>query len=275
MHRLKEPFGKAGLIVAVVALVAALVGGAYAANTSGKRHHKKKNNAGLNGKQKKEVKKIAKGFQGAGPAGPQGPAGANGNDGQNGSNGAKGDKGDTGNTGSQGKQGIQGEPGDPWSAGGIIPSGTDVYGTMNISISGEYYQSVMSSISFPLPVKEAKEQAAYVLTASQLASNERGREELTPTYFNSCVVEGGNPDCVDTGCAGTADAPTAPPGQLCVYLKQEEGEFSQGVVMAEKDGEGAFTNSYGKYGTAIVPLEGSFSPEGSYYGYGTWALNAP
>ena len=34
-RRLKEPFGKAGLIVAVVALVFAMLGGAYAATSSG------------------------------------------------------------------------------------------------------------------------------------------------------------------------------------------------------------------------------------------------
>src|SRR3954453_22689625 len=58
----KEPFGKAGLTVAILALVLAMVGGAWAA-------------VGLNGKQKKEVRKIAKTFAGKpGVAGQQGPA---------------------------------------------------------------------------------------------------------------------------------------------------------------------------------------------------------
>ncbi|MCW2987260.1 MAG: hypothetical protein JWM24_198, partial [Solirubrobacterales bacterium] len=50
-RRLREPFGKAGLTVGVIALVMALVGGAYAAGA-------------LTGKQKKEVEKIAKKFAG-------------------------------------------------------------------------------------------------------------------------------------------------------------------------------------------------------------------
>ncbi len=97
LHRIREPFGKAGLIVAVVALVAALVGGAYAAS-------------GLTGKQKKEVKKIAKQF--AGKDGAQGPAG------QTGAQGSKGDPGADGKEGEKGKQGEKGKDGESVS---IIP----------------------------------------------------------------------------------------------------------------------------------------------------------
>lgn len=103
LRRIREPFGKAGLIVAVVALVAALVGGAYAAN-------------GLTGKQKKEVKKIAKGVAGkdgaqgpAGQAGPQGPKGDSGAAGANGSNGKDGEKGEKGEDGEDGEKGKDGE----------------------------------------------------------------------------------------------------------------------------------------------------------------------
>jgi hypothetical protein len=74
-HRLKEPFGKAGLTVAVLALVLALVGGAYAAG-------------GLTKAQEKQVTKIAKKY--AGKPGATGPAGANGTNGTNGKEGAPG-----------------------------------------------------------------------------------------------------------------------------------------------------------------------------------------
>ncbi|HVV72142.1 MAG TPA: hypothetical protein VHI52_11700 [Verrucomicrobiae bacterium] len=47
IQRIHQKLGTAGLIVAIVALVAALAGGAYAAG------------GGLSGKQKKEVTKIA------------------------------------------------------------------------------------------------------------------------------------------------------------------------------------------------------------------------
>jgi hypothetical protein len=73
-----EPFGKAGLTVAVIALVLAMVGGAYAAGklTSG---------------QKKEVEKIAKKYAGKpGAPGAQGNPGTNGTNGTNGGSGAAG-----------------------------------------------------------------------------------------------------------------------------------------------------------------------------------------
>lgn len=83
-RRLKEPFGKAGLTVAILALVLAMVGGAWAA-------------AGLSGKQKTEVTKIAKKYAGApGPAGPAGAQGAPGVNGSNGKDGAPGSAGPEG-----------------------------------------------------------------------------------------------------------------------------------------------------------------------------------
>jgi hypothetical protein len=100
LRRIREPFGKAGLIVAVIALVAALVGGAYAAS-------------GLTGKQKKEVKTIAKQF--AGKNGAQGPVGSAG------APGAKGDPGAAGTDGKDGENGKDGEKGKPGESVNIIP----------------------------------------------------------------------------------------------------------------------------------------------------------
>ena len=60
--RMHNKLGTAGLLVAIVALVFAMVGGAYAAKGA------------LTGKQKKEVEKIAKKY--AGKPGAQGPQGA-------------------------------------------------------------------------------------------------------------------------------------------------------------------------------------------------------
>lgn len=164
LQRIRDQIGTAGLVVAIIALIAALGGGAYAA-------------AGLNAKQKKEVKLLsAKNVPKTGPRGPQGPqgpAGANGKDGANGTNGAngakgdKGDKGDKGENGSagspgksvlatpvtplqceeregviveeegeplsatevcEGKEGAQGEPGDPWAVGGTLPANATLTG---------------------------------------------------------------------------------------------------------------------------------------------------
>ena len=69
INSIREPFGKAGLIVGVIALVFAMLGGAYAASA-------------LSGKQKKEVEKIAKKF-----VGKPGAPGANGTNGEDGTTG--------------------------------------------------------------------------------------------------------------------------------------------------------------------------------------------
>src|SRR4051794_38320152 len=97
VRAIREPFGTAGLIVACIALIAALTGGAYAAS------------GGLTAKQKKEVKKIAKQF--AGKPGAPGTAGAKGDTGGKGDTGAAGTNGTNGSDGTNGLQGPQGEAG--------------------------------------------------------------------------------------------------------------------------------------------------------------------
>ena len=113
-RRIREPFGTAGLIVAVVALVAALAGGAYAASGA------------LTGKQKKEVEKIAKKFAGnpgaTGATGPQGAAGAKGDAGSPGTNGVNGENGAKGDTGAPGEKGEKGDRG----ANGTSPIVTEL-----------------------------------------------------------------------------------------------------------------------------------------------------
>lgn len=123
LRRIREPFGKAGAIVAILALIAALGGGAYAAG------------GGFTGKQKKEVKKLTKAeakkwaakFAKAGPAGAPGVPGKDGAPGEKGQQGEKGEKGEKGETGEkgekgeQGEQGKQGEKGDSGESVNIVP----------------------------------------------------------------------------------------------------------------------------------------------------------
>ena len=123
--RLREPFGKAGLIVALVALVFAMVGGAYAATggsgnsnatASAKKHKKKKSKKPQRGKQGKPGKNGADGAPG--PAGPAGPAGAAGAAGRHRP------------AGPQGPQGEQGKPGsDSPFAGGTLAANATLTGT--------------------------------------------------------------------------------------------------------------------------------------------------
>ncbi|MET0304716.1 MAG: hypothetical protein ABW196_00625 [Solirubrobacterales bacterium] len=124
---LRNRFGIPG-VISVIALVFAMLGGAYAASNdsdSGKATASAKAKQGPRGKPGKPGPAGP-----AGPAGPQGPAGAAG---------AKGDKGDTGNAGSAGAAGKsvttnpllpgEGPVGEECEEGGveiISASGTDV-----------------------------------------------------------------------------------------------------------------------------------------------------
>lgn len=93
-----------GIVIAVVAVVISLTGGAFAA-------------AGLTGPEKKQVKSIAKaeakkyaGKDGApGSPGLAGPTGPKGDPGQQGAKGDKGDKGEKGEKGEKGPPGKDGE----------------------------------------------------------------------------------------------------------------------------------------------------------------------
>lgn len=97
---LRSRFGIPGAI-AVIALVFAMLGGAYAATDAG------------GGKASATAKKLIRGPRGpkggAGPAGPQGPAGAKGDTGPQGEKGEKGEKGEQGDPGEPGLSGQDGE----------------------------------------------------------------------------------------------------------------------------------------------------------------------
>jgi len=260
--RFREPFGKAGLTVAILALVFAMVGGAWAA-------------VGLNSKQKKEVKSIAKSFQGTGAAGAAGAAGPAG---PKGDNGAKGDTGAQGKEGPQGKEGKQGKEGSPWTAGGVIPSGTLVTGKWIASIRGEYANAPLTAISFPLPAKEGIKNAAYAFTLSQVAGEKFGRIEEEPGFSEPCKVEAGNPECEPTGCSGTAASPVVASGHLCFYARYESTNAPPELLLASSIGEfgevGA-PNDYAPSGTSLIPRAPGLTPSSYYNAYGSWALKAP
>jgi hypothetical protein len=143
-RRLKEPFGKAGLTVAICALVLAMVGGAYAAG-------------GLTKSQEKQVTKIAKKYAGKpGATGPQGAPGAAGTNGTNGKN------------GTNGTNGADGEEGSPWTAGGTLPSeasekGDWLFDAMPNTQSLAGHVEAGTSISFGIPLADPAAITVHVI----------------------------------------------------------------------------------------------------------------
>lgn len=200
LSRIHNKLGTAGLVVAIVALVAALGGAAYAASDN----H-------LSGGEKKEVTKIAKKY--AGKPGAPGAPGAKGATGPAGPQGKEGPQGKTGPTGPTGKEGKQGKEGPKGATGATGPSGlltplqpgqteTGAWATAN--------SNTLVSASFNIPLS-AKPKAVVFIGG-------------TLTLGSRVVPEGAVEESV---CEGSVTEPTAPSGVLCVYVDatEESGLF--------------------------------------------------
>lgn len=253
---LRSRFGIPG-VIAVVALVFAMMGGAYAAS------------GGLSAKQKKEVKAIAKSFQGSGPAGAVGPAGPVGSKGKDGVNGEIGGKGLPGPPGAAGESVISapitpgptdthcneqggsefeveesavvsyacnGKDGSPWTAGGTLPEGATETGTWTFNGTDADTAGIDVSISFPIPLEEEVEE---------------GSARFVPVSAGSC--------------AGSLILPTAPKGKLCVYAEGLTNSTFKGIFTLNEGSEAAAS-------TMGALMRFSVSGVGVARGHGSWAV---
>jgi hypothetical protein len=256
-ERIHQKLGTAGFIISIVALVAALGGGAYAAssNNSGQATASAKAKQGKQGKPGKPGK--------TGPAGPQGPAGPAG---------LAGAKGDTGAAGANGTNGTNGTNGvsvttSPASigecpSGGIkvssaspttkvcngttgftetLPGEKTETGSWAVGVTAEFDNFLKrAALSFAIPL-------AAPLAQSQVHFVKVG--EVAPT-----------PGC--TG--GTAEEPKADPGNLCVY----QGGGPQ-FTFVSLNNPGTEAPGAGTTG-AILQLNGAEESSA----LGTWAVTA-
>jgi hypothetical protein len=219
-HRIREPFGKAGLIVAMIAMVAALTGGAYAAS------------GGLTGKEKKEVKKIAKKFAGkngaqgpAGPIGPQGVKGDAGNAGSNGTNGAPGEPGE------DGEDGQDGQDGENVSVIPLDPGNTDCPegGTKFLNGTGEGF--ACNGTSGPegggSPTGFWENQAEQGITLGEFSVTTISFPFALDVAPSEVILfdASNHTEEEETKCPGTFSEPEATPGVLCLYLINGEPEL--------------------------------------------------
>jgi hypothetical protein len=192
-------------IVAVIALVFAMIGGAYAANNTGG-----KATASAKGKRGPRGPKGATGPAGlagsagpaglvgpAGPAGPEGPAGKPGATGPTG-NGTTGPTGATGKgtTGPTGPTGVTGPTGETGFTS-ALPSGkteTGVWG-FNASISSANGEKIEVPVSLNIPF---------------------------PSSLLGKIKVGG-----DENCSGGVNTPTAAAGFMCIYVTGGEVQNSE------------------------------------------------
>jgi hypothetical protein len=244
LTQIHQKLGTAGFVISIVALVAALGGGAYAAS------------GGLSGKEKKEVEKIAKKFAGkpgstgtAGPAGPKGDPGAKGDAGASGNNGTNGTNGTSVTTST-----FSGEKGTCKDGGIEVKSASPATLVCNGSKG-------TSGFTAALP-KGATETGnwAFGTTKETLV--------VAPLSFAIPFSTGGAapiPVYVKAGetgvteCPGTPAQPKAAEGFLCIY----EEVANYGTDGAEPAPE---ANSAG--GHIIVSAA---DPE-ERFGFGTWAV---
>ncbi len=274
---LRNRFGIPG-VISVIALVFAMLGGAYAANNS---------SGGGKATASAKAKKGPRGPKGAtgpaGPAGAQGPAGANGKDGANGANGSNGASGTNGKSvvtatlnpgqggcaeggasvevsgesatkksvcnGEEGPAGNAGTPGSPWVVG-TAPTGALLKGVWTLppgytaAAAGEVIPVSVSSV---VPLNGAV--LAHLVAAGPAA----------------------NPS-EPFGCTGTATAPVAPPPPgpgitlLCIYQGQVDATNVEANV---NSGDNATAS-----GAGVNVLFQSAGP-GPVAGRGVWAMQAP
>lgn len=242
LSRIQNKFGTAGLVVAIVALVAALSGTAIAA---------------LNGGEKKEVTKIAKKWakKFPGPTGPAGPAGAVGAPGPAG---AVGPAGPAGPEGKQGIQGIQGEEGPEGEPGKDGKDGEDgVCSEANATCDMPKGSTLQGMWAFGITQKE---QTAIFVDISWALKYPGGVPKFV--YVNKAGEEKG-PNAGAGNCPGTNTEPDAAPGYLCVYEMEALGSY---------DPFKFFPPIVTSGGAVFVPIP---APGTAVAGFGTWAVTAP
>jgi hypothetical protein len=260
--KLHERLGTAGLVVAIIALVAALGGTAIAAKKYITKPEAEKIATKI---AKREANKV-KGKEGpAGPTGPTGaagaagatgatgPAGATGATGPTGA-GATGPTGPTGPTGAKGATGPSGPTGPTGPEGNIkppLPSGVTETGSWELPGGAA---GSATSVSFPIPL-------------------EAGIPEAKTNY----VPKAGTPPagCENSEHAGTASPanPEAAKGNFCVYAAA--GSIEGNALLSQP----AAVEAFGTFGTstagAILIAGGTVTGGPLGYAGGTWAVTAP
>ncbi len=243
-------------MIATLALIFAMSGGAYAASKYVITSTKQIKPSVLKSLQGKTGPAGAPGS--AGPAGAQGAQGAQGPAGPAGSQGSQGGKGETGSQGTKGTTGAAGATGPKGATGATgttgytetLPAGKTETGSWVIrGTANAKEEKRVTAISFPIPLKE----------------------EINVSEVH--VVKTGE---TVAGCPGTPEKPEAEQGFLCVYegtslLGAPKGLEPFTVIQTGKASEGAGTTG----GELIYLTREPTTPGEEVSVQGTWAVTAP
>jgi hypothetical protein len=190
-----------------------------------------------------ELRPILRGAQGPkGDAGPRGEPGTAGIQGPPGPAGEPGPRGPQGPAGAPGPPGPRGERGDPGGLSPTLPSGLTLRGVYRVAggqATAPAGTLAADSLTFAMPLTFGP--AAHI------------------------VLVGAAPPAQ---CPGTATAPSAAPGNLCVYEAAAVNAAGQAMV----DPSTNLLGEASRYGAAVLAVS---NEPGFFVSTGTWAVTAP
>ncbi len=267
-------------IVAIVALVFAMTGGAYAAKKYLITSTKQISPSVLKSLQGKSGAAGAAGVAGAqGPAGPAGSAGAKGETGPAGKNGAQGNEGPQGKQGATGATGTKGEKGEKGTTGftKTLPPGdteTGAWAFGEIPAAAVPASNLGVPISFNIPLAATLDGSHCFRKAGGFVNASEEPGTCSVHLINvankevSLNIETFEPEEFASGqCHGTAAAPSADAGNLCVYTgKLEKTEFTDIAIRKANEENEVGASTVGAVFQIHVHAEGQ--------GYGSWAVTA-
>lgn len=225
-------------VVAFLALIFAMTGGAFAAaggsggnspakatvrgSVASDQTHAPAHAVAARSKAKPKAKTGPRGPAGpkgaTGATGATGPAGAAGTAGAQGPQGPQGPQGSTGNNGSNGEKGATGATGSPWPGGGTLPSKQTLRGNWLIYARAGGVEPLVENVSFGLALSKAP--AVHWIMKN---GEEAGVEEV------SGVLKQKNQ--TSTACTGEVSNPTAEPGNLCLYTNEESHLYTNEATL--------------------------------------------
>jgi Collagen triple helix repeat (20 copies) len=249
-------------VIAMLALVFAMSGGAYAATKYLITSTKQISPSVLRSLRGASGKPGPVGPAGAAGVGSAGPAGAAGAAGAAGSPGAQGEKGAQGERGLRGEKGAKGTEGSPWTAGGTLPVGASETGTW---VMGEIpggaapgtlgLTRLSASLSFSIPLAKP--------IGGPLC------EEESP----ECPVHIFEGTTIPAGCSGTVVEESvtelkASSGNLCVWVNQNLSTVTAEQIRTN-DVENPATVGVGTHG-GVLRTPGGFGERA--HAEGNWAV---
>ena len=165
--------------------------------------------------------------------------------GQRGDTGPQGPKGVPGVAGAKGQDGADGADGEDFTLATRLPSGQTETGIYSAWGGGEL-NYVEDSVNFRIPLSAA-------IPAANVHYDDDG---------------GADPHA---SCPGTALAPAADPGHLCLYESNRGNVTYESIFRPDTGEDGAAALGFSIYFTAGAGESG----DASAWSYGTWAVTAP